>query len=131
VNKLTVWFDGSCPLCVREIAIMRRLDNRRAIEFIDVAVPGEYDCPVGKEDLLARFHARENGEMLSGASAFAAMWRAIPILRPIGMLARIPIILALLERAYVAFLKVRPKLQRRLRAPMRDSTSGGAASNPR
>jgi hypothetical protein len=40
------------------------------------------------------------------------MWRAIPILRPIGLLAHIPFVLALLERAYVAFLRFRPKLQR-------------------
>ncbi len=33
---LTVWYDGSCPLCRREIALMRRLDWRRRIDFIDM-----------------------------------------------------------------------------------------------
>ena len=28
---VTVWFDGACPLCLREIALMRRLDKRGAI----------------------------------------------------------------------------------------------------
>ena len=41
-------------------------------------------CPLAHEDLLARFHAREDGRLLSGAAAFAAMWRAIPLLRPLG-----------------------------------------------
>ena len=116
MDKLTIWFDGSCPLCVREISLMRRLDRRQAIDFIDLAGSGDPDCPVSKAELLARFHALENGELLSGASAFAAMWRAIPLLRPLGLLARIPVVLALLERAYIAFLRVRPRLQRRLRA---------------
>ena len=109
---LTIWFDGSCPLCTREIMLMKRLDRRGAIDFIDVAASGVADCPVDRNELLARFHARENGVLLSGADAFAAMWRAIPLLRPVGLLARIPLVLALMERGYVAFLRVRPRLQR-------------------
>lgn len=119
MHKLTIWFDGGCPLCVREIGLMGRLDRGHAIDFIDVAGASDPDCPVNKAELLARFHARENGQLLSGASAFAAMWRAIPLLRPFGLLARRPLVLALLERAYVAFLHVRPKLQRLLRAQRR------------
>ena len=42
------------------------------------------------------------------------MWRAIPLLRPFGLLARNRLILALLERAYLGFLRVRPRLQRAL-----------------
>lgn len=116
MDKLTIWFDGSCPLCRREIFLMKRLDRRGAIDFVDVAVSEGTDCPLDRAELLARFHARENGRLLSGASAFAAMWRAIPILRPLGLLARIPLVLALLERCYVAFLRVRPRLQRWVRS---------------
>lgn len=108
---VTVWFDGACPLCRREIALMRRLDRRRAIAFIDVASEGTA-CPIDRAELLACFHAREGDTLLSGAAAFAAMWRAIPALRPIGLMARNRTVLALLERAYLAFLKVRPRLQR-------------------
>lgn len=109
--RLTVWYDGGCPLCVREIALMRRLDRRGAIAFIDVA-DGHSACPIDRAELLARFHAREGGQMLSGAAAFAAMWRAIPILRPFGVLARRPWALKGLEALYVRFLRVRPRLQR-------------------
>lgn len=112
MNTLTAWFDGACPLCRREIALLRRLDRRGSIRFVDVSGGGAPECPIDKRELLARFHVRENGQLLSGAGAFAAIWRAIPLLRPIGLLARIPIVLALLERAYLAFLGVRPRLQR-------------------
>jgi len=111
MSMLTVWFDGGCPLCRREIALMRRLDRRRAIRFVDIASPA-VACPIDRAELLARFHAREDGVLLSGAAAFAAMWRAIPALRPIGLIARNRVVLALLERAYIAFLRVRPRLQR-------------------
>ena len=111
MTKVTVWFDGGCPLCRREIALMRRLDRRAAIDFVDVS-SGETACPMDRDALLARFHASEDGQMLSGAAAFAAMWRAIPLLRPVGLIARNGLVLAALERAYRLFLKVRPGLQR-------------------
>lgn len=88
---------------------MRRLDRRRRISFIDAT--GPHACPIDRAELLARFHAREDGVMLSGAAAFAAMWRAIPVLRPLGLLARYRPVLYLLERAYLCFLNLRPRLQ--------------------
>jgi predicted DCC family thiol-disulfide oxidoreductase YuxK len=106
---VTVWFDGACPLCIREIALMRRLDRRGAITFVDVADENSV-CPVDRAAALARFHAEENGQLLSGASAFVAMWRVIPMLRPLGLLARNRLVLRLLERLYLVFLKVRPRL---------------------
>lgn len=108
----TVWFDGACPLCRREIAFIRRLDRRGAIRFVEVNSAGAGECPVDRAELLARFHAEEDGRLLSGAAAFAAMWRAIPLLRPLGLAARWSPLLRLLERGYRQFLRVRPRLQR-------------------
>lgn len=110
MDRLTIWFDGGCPLCRREIALIRRLDAGRAIDFVDVA-DGESGCPIDRAALLARFHAREDGVMLSGAAAFAAMWRAVPLLHPLGLAARNRFVLAVLEWGYVRFLRVRPRLQ--------------------
>ena len=107
-----MWYDNDCPLCVREIRLMRRLDRRRAINF--VSIQGATGCPLSTDELMTRFHAQERGEpIVSGAAAFAAMWRAIPVLRPLGLLAGFRPILWILERMYRGFLKVRPSLQRR------------------
>lgn len=113
-SPLTVWYDGACPLCVREIALMKRLDRKGRLAFEDVSGPGApANCPVDQADLLARFHVRTpDGQVLSGAAAFAAMWREIPLLSPFGHLARIPPVLWVLERAYRLFLRIRPRLQR-------------------
>lgn len=112
--QVTVWFDSDCPLCVREIRLMRRLDRRQAINF--VSIQGATGCPISTDELMARFHAQERGEpIVSGAAAFAAMWRAIPVLRPLGHLARFRPVLWTLERMYRGFLAVRPSLQRRVR----------------
>lgn len=107
-----VWFDGACPLCRREIALMRRLDRRGAIAFVDVAQGADPSCPIDRSALLARFHAEEDGMVHDGAAAFAAMWRVIPLLRPLGLLARNDTVLRVLEAAYLRFLKLRPRLQR-------------------
>jgi predicted DCC family thiol-disulfide oxidoreductase YuxK len=111
---VTVWYDGACPLCRREIALMRRLDWRGAIVFIDVATTPDPSCPIDRASLLARFHAEEDGVIHHGAAAFAAMWRAIPLLRPLGLAARNRVVLRLIERAYRLFLRLRPRLQRLL-----------------
>jgi len=111
MTEVIIWHDGACPLCRREIALMRRLDRRGAIRFVDLT-DAETSCPVDRATLLARFHASEDGIMLSGAAAFAAMWRAIPLLRPLAIAARRPWVLALLERVYGKFLRLRPRLQR-------------------
>jgi predicted DCC family thiol-disulfide oxidoreductase YuxK len=121
---IQVWYDSACPLCLREIALMRRLDQRGAIEFID-AVDSTTQCPIDRAALLARFHAQEDGVLLSGAAAFAAMWRAIPLLRPLGLAARNPKILSALEWLYLRFLRIRPRLQRLVSRP---SKSGRPAA---
>jgi len=112
-SQVTVWYDNDCPLCVREIRLMRRLDRRQAINF--VSIQGATGCPISTAELMKRFHAQERGEpIVSGAAAFAAMWRAIPVLRPIGVLALFRPVLWVLERMYRGFLVIWPWLQRRV-----------------
>ncbi len=109
-EKLVVWHDGACPLCRQEIALIRRLYRAGRIDFQDATNP-ETSCPLDRGTMLARFHAMENGVLLSGAAAFAAMWRAIPVLWLLGQLARVRVIERALDRAYSRFLQVRPRLQ--------------------
>ena len=118
-SDVTVWYDSDCPLCVREIRLMRRLDKRDAIDFISIQTAT--GCPIGTDELMQRFHAQERGKpIVSGVAAFAAMWRAIPVLRPLGLLAKLGPVLWMLERLYRGFLKIRPSLQRRARQVLRD-----------
>jgi predicted DCC family thiol-disulfide oxidoreductase YuxK len=115
MDKLIVWFDGGCALCRQEIDLMRRLDRGRRISFLDVSDETTV-CPLDRKALLARFHAQEDGRVLSGAAAFAAMWRAIPVLRPLGLAAKSSWFLAGLEKLYRVFLCIRPRLQSWARA---------------
>jgi predicted DCC family thiol-disulfide oxidoreductase YuxK len=107
---LTVWYDGDCPICTAEIGLMRRLDRASAIEFVDLSLPG--GCPADRNARLARLHAQpRGGRLVAGAAAFVSMWRVLPALRPLAVLASPPPVLWLLERAYGLFLRARPTLQ--------------------
>ena len=122
MNKVVVWFDGGCPLCRREIALMRKLDRRGSIDFVDAADDASV-CPTSRAEMLSQLHVLERDRLLTGASAFAAMWRAIPILRPVGLLARSSLMLNVLERLYAVFLRFRPRLQGLARRLERRSAS--------
>ena len=107
---LTVYFDGGCPVCIREIGFYRRRRGADAIEWIDLdkLAPGPVAPDLDKADAMARFHVREpQGRLLSGARAFAALWRALPGLRPVGRIMGLPGIVHMLEGGYKLLLKIR------------------------
>lgn len=110
--RVTIWYDGSCPLCVAEISLLQRLDAKKGrIAFINLM--GDGACPLDKAHLLARFHAQELGQpIVSGAAAFGAMWRQVTPFQPLGWATKIPPLLWLMDFFYVQFLRVRPKLQK-------------------
>ena len=121
---LTVLYDGTCPLCRREIGIYRGLRPlgsqgfQSAVCFADVgdaAIPLPLALPTGttRAQLLARFHVRgRDGELLSGAQAFLALWAALPGWRWLALAGRLPGAVWVMERFYRLFLRWRPTLQR-------------------
>ncbi len=111
---LTVLYDGACPLCRREIGVYRGLQPNSPVCFADVsdaAVP--LAAGTTREQLLARFHVRSrDGELLSGAEAFLALWAALPGWRWLALAGRLPGAAWAMERTYRVFLRWRPALQR-------------------
>lgn len=109
----TVFFDNSCPLCRREIALYRGLPADKPLDWQDVssvAPEGLHGIP--QAQLMRRFHVRTaSGEMLSGARAFAHVWAQLPGWRYLALLFRIPGVPLLMEGLYRLFLLVRPAVQ--------------------
>jgi predicted DCC family thiol-disulfide oxidoreductase YuxK len=113
-QPLTVLYDGACPLCRREIGIYSVLEPNTPLCFADVS-DAALPLPPGttREQLLARFHVRSaDGELLSGAQAFLALWAALPGWRWLARVARLPGAAWAMERVYRRFLRWRPTLQR-------------------
>ncbi|MEM7405102.1 MAG: DUF393 domain-containing protein [Pseudomonadota bacterium] len=121
--NLTVYYDGACPLCVREIGVYRRLRGADAIDWVDAAdesrVWAHQDLTRGQA--LKRLHARSaDGTLHSGAAAFGAIWNLLPAFRWLASLLRIPGALPAAELGYRLFLRLRPRLQRLLGGPIKN-----------
>ncbi|HEX4843642.1 MAG TPA: demethoxyubiquinone hydroxylase family protein [Limnobacter sp.] len=110
---LTVFYDGSCPLCRREIALYQGLKSDQAIAWMDVsAEQTELPANCQRDTLMQRFHIQSpDGELQSGALAFATLWQALPGWRWLGRLAKLPGVLGWMEWLYLGFLKIRPRMQ--------------------
>ena len=114
-SALTVYFDGECPVCSREIAIYQRQAGANAIAWVDVAT-----CPVAalgadlsRQGALARLHVRTaDGELTSGARAFTLLWRHLPRVAVLGRMLNHRPVLAILELGYRVLLVVRRSWRR-------------------
>lgn len=110
----TVYYDGSCPLCTREVSVYRTAQNAEALHFVDVSQAQAQLAPdLTRAEAMARFHVRRaDGELQGGAAAFATLWRALPRFRRLGKLLEHRLVLPLAECVYRAFLVVRPLMQK-------------------
>jgi predicted DCC family thiol-disulfide oxidoreductase YuxK len=108
--KPTLYFDGGCPVCSREVAMYRRQPGADGVRWVDVARCETADLGYGltREAAMARLHLRRpDGSLVSGAEAFAALWQALPRWSWLGRLLGSGLGLRLLEAGYGAFLVVR------------------------
>ena len=111
---LTVFHDGSCALCRREIALVQGMTAHSDIAFVDVsgrhgdAAPG-----LTTEAAMRRFHVRRaDGTLLSGARAFIELWSVTPRFAWVKALARWPLVVRVLDGLYSGVLIIRPPLSR-------------------
>lgn len=110
-KPVTVYYDGACPVCAREIGVYRACAGAERVVWVDVGAAdmGEQAAPdLKRADALARFHVRDaDGKLVSGARAFAALWLVLPAWRWLGCVARMPLIAPLLELGYQYILRLR------------------------
>jgi ubiquinone biosynthesis monooxygenase Coq7 len=107
-SRLTVYYDGDCPVCSREISYYAGRTGD-GVTYCDVAAQ---TCPahdLSREDALRRLHARlPDGRLVSGAEAFVALWERVPGFGHVTPVLKLKPVLAMLDLAYAGFLKIRP-----------------------
>ena len=106
---LTVFYDGDCPLCAREIALFKRLNRNGMLSFVDFA-SASYDpqaTGLDPSDLGRVIHARwADRTTITGVEVFRAMWEAVG-LRWLACIARLRMIDWVLVRGYAWFARNR------------------------
>ncbi len=92
MNRTTVFYDGSCPLCQAEAGLYRNRDSNEKQRLVDVSVL-DADLPMKLDPISAttRFHVMSHVDhFLSGAAAFADVWNQIPVWRLAARIAAWP-----------------------------------------
>jgi predicted DCC family thiol-disulfide oxidoreductase YuxK len=109
---IEVYYDGACPMCSREIRLLRRLDRRQRIRFVDIAA-AEFDANtvgVSHQALMERIHGRlPDGTLLEGVEVFRRLYASVGF-RWIVSLTRLPGVASVLDAAYCWFARRRLRL---------------------
>lgn len=109
---IEVFYDSECPLCMREIHMLQKLDRHDLIRFTDIAGADFDDAAVGVswDSLMKRIHGRlPDGTIIEGVDVFRHLYTAVGFGRVVS-LTRLPGVSHLLDAAYSAFARNRLRL---------------------
>ena len=123
---LTVFYNGACPVCRKHIGRFQKASagRSRLIAWADAAAApwALRRWHVEPSEAQLRLYAvTDDGRLLSGAAAFARLWRELPGYRGLGIIVGLPGILQIADALYSA-IYVRD-LRRRLARESRNTCS--------
>jgi len=78
---LTVFYDGSCIVCSREIDHYRQQAHGGKLRFVDISAPDFEPARHGRSsrEFMAQMHVRDaRGRYFLGVDSFPAIWEALP-----------------------------------------------------
>jgi len=118
-NQISVYYDGLCQVCSREIDHYRRQIGARNLRFVDIFSP---DFSAEREGLdPARVHQvmhvrRRDGTLALGVEAFIEIWQNLPRYQKLAFFAKTSFVKGALQIFYQIFTKIRPLLPRKSQA---------------
>jgi predicted DCC family thiol-disulfide oxidoreductase YuxK len=101
----TLYFDGHCPLCSKEIALLQRW-QRGGLVFVDIHSLEDFEGLPTKADLLRVLHLKRGNEWITAADATVAAW-SHTYLGILFKVLRLPFIRTLVDRIYLSWAKRR------------------------
>lgn len=118
-KKITVFYDGACPLCVRDRQVYESKDPEaeKRVEWFDITGKDQelIDLGIDPHKALTELHIRDvNGQILSELDAYRVLMARIPQYRFLGWLIGLPIIRPLASQFYHWLVTRRLKKEGRL-----------------
>ena len=114
--EITVFYDGLCQLCSREIDHYRKMRGSHRISFVDITAAG-FDAQVEGLDpykVHQSLHVRDvNGQIYVGVDSFLQIWSRLDSMKKVVPLASWGPVKKVLQAGYFCFAKVRPLLPKR------------------
>lgn len=123
---ITVFYDGKCGLCSKEINHYRKIAPEGVFVWQDITESAE-DLQregISLSEGLKLLHAREsNGQMHLGVDAFILIWRQLKGWRVLAFLVGLPIIRQIANAAYQSFASWRFKRLKHCQLAAKQETS--------
>lgn len=82
--RVTMFYDGGCPLCDREVAHYKRLDKDHSVAWVDIDEDTTELAARGipYQTAMKRLHVTDrDGNLVTGAYAFHTLWQELPYYR--------------------------------------------------
>lgn len=117
MNKLTVFYDGSCIACDTEINHYKKIDRLGLLEIVDITSPTfsveEYklDSKLVNESMHT---VDANGNVYRGVDSFIQIWARIPSYHFFKSVAQIKPLRPFFDLCYKGFARhIRPRLPKK------------------
>lgn len=117
MNNLTIFFDGKCILCFREIKHYKKLDKHHLLRTIDISA-SDFDASafgLDTEEVNVNMHSiDEDGNIYIGVDTFAQIWSRVYPYSHFSFILKSKTLRPLLKFGYKVFAyKIRPRLPKR------------------
>ncbi len=109
-EPITVYYDGLCGLCSKEINHYRKIAPAGRFDWADIATDATRcsELGVSQARALEVIHVRDSdGTVYTGVAAFAVMWEALPRWGWLAVVARLPLMRQFAEWLYRQFARWR------------------------
>jgi predicted DCC family thiol-disulfide oxidoreductase YuxK len=111
-SKLTIYYDGQCPLCLAEIHFLKHHNQKKLLDFVSLQALGSSDHEINCELAFKTIHARlGEKKIITGPEVFFEAYKRTD-LKVINFLFSFRLFRFFYAKFYAVFAKNRHKISK-------------------
>lgn len=111
-TKLTIFYDGTCPLCLAEIHLLRHHNHQKLLELVDIHSLDPANTTIDCKLALQKIHAKLGEQrIIVGPEVFFEAYKRTD-LRLVNYLFSFAIVRFIYARFYLIFAKYRHQISK-------------------